>query len=180
MIHDKYTISIDRLSLLLETKNPAYLLHYGWAPKTYLRRRFVGFMQDFHKMFSREEYNRMGATELIKTNLYNRHLMCRCFYDLFVIDRLNSELMAWHKEEFGTDKVDSTRLIKRLDFYQSKIKEYSKPQAAQQQQVKEVPFDWIVLSVEAMLGTHIDRHMKLYSFMHYYNQALEKSRNQPK
>ena len=180
MIHDKYTISIDRLSLLLETKNPAYLLHYGWAPKPYLRRRFVAFMQEFHKLFSREEYNRMGANELIKTNLYNRHLMCRCFYDLWVIDRLNSELIMWYKDEFGTDKVEANRLIKRMDFYQSKIKEYNNATQANATQGKEVPFDWIILSVEAMLGSHIDRSMKLYSFMHYYNQALEKSRNTPK
>lgn len=175
MTHNAHTISLERLSLLLETKDPHYLLRFGWLPRWALRGRFMDFMQGFHRLFSEAEYNKLGASELIKTSLYNRLLMVKAFYDLAIIKRLSAEMMAWYKQEFRREQVELSAVVKRIEFYQAKLREYAKPEADTGVK-KEVPFDLVIISVEAILGMSISREMKLYTFKHYYDRALDKSR----
>lgn len=176
MIHNPYTISIDRLSLMLETRDPRLVLRFGWLPVWAVKGYFLRFLDSFHRMFSEAEYNRLGSAELIKTTLYNRLLMVKAFYDLAVIGKLTPVLIEWYRYEFRRDKVDIQAVAKKIEFYQSKLKDYTRQE--DQPKRKEVPFDMVVISVEAILGVTIDRSMKLYTFKHYYDKALERSRKQ--
>ena len=72
IFHTKYTISLNRLSRMIETKNPRMLVRFGWVPGGMLRKRFEMFMTEFNEMLNKDEVEYVLENSLLELKISNR------------------------------------------------------------------------------------------------------------
>ena len=181
MIHNKYTMTLSRLSQMMETGNVGLMLRWGWLPGFVLKRRLAGIMAYVAEMFNADALDEgveQSVMMMKALNLANNLLPSLYFGLLYTKDERyvkEYENRYGKKPEFASDLREITKEIERLA---RKIKALS----AQKPREKKEPvsLEKIITNTEAILDRGIDRNMKLYQFKEQYDLAVKRAREYQK
>ena len=180
--HNKYTISLERLSTMIETRNRRLILRYYWLPVRVSRAVYDDFLKEFSKIFNSEEIDFVVETTLDQMALSNK---IQIYYPAIFTGLAytpHPRFRELYKKEFGKEyrnTKDLDLIVKKIEFLSKKLREQ---RAIEQERDKGkrseggISFEKIITNVETVLERPIDRRMKLYQFKFAYDSAVEKGK----
>lgn len=174
LFHNKYTISIGRLSLLLDSQNINLVKRFNIPlPKFITVRAFNKFLREVKETLNKSAIEKDIEKSLIKTKLYNKAFnLYPALVDLCSIG-WSKEILEKIKDITGIELKrleDRKLLIEETKRLQDKYREYlieDKPEGG-------VSFSQIIISIEIILEMNIPRDLKLFEFEYYMKAASEK------
>lgn len=137
------------------------------------KKAYNNFMMEYHKLFSAKELRKLGKDEKSKLRWYHRLIMLQSTLELFRLKKVPANIAEWYKKTYRTE-ISFKSLNYQIEIATKKMNQFiSEPQ----DEGKKISFDEIIVSVENVLNIPIDRSIKLYQFVVYYNNALKKVQN---
>lgn len=178
ILHNKYTITLNRCSQMFETLDTSLLLRFGWLPKFLITPRFEKFMIEFNELFNSKEIDSFYEDSFLKLKIFNKvnNLLPALYYGLVISD--NKTFLDTFKEMYGKDYEGFNDLeliineIKRLNikakdmFYEEEKKEKRET----------LSLEKLITNTEAVLERSIDRTTKLFQFKHQYDLAVQRAK----
>jgi hypothetical protein len=174
IFYNKYTISIGRLSILLDSQNINLVKRINIPlPKFFVVRAYNKFLHEVKETLNKSAIEKDIERTLIKTKLYNKAFnLYPALVDLCSIG-WTKEILERIKDITGIELKrleDRKFLIAETERLQAKYREYlitEKPEGG-------VSFSQIIISIEIILEMNIPRDIKLFEFEYYIKSASEK------
>lgn len=173
MFHNRHTISIGRLAVLMDSRDLNLVKRFNIPlPKFMLKKAFNRLMKDVSETLNKTALEKEIESGIIKTKLFNKA------FNLYpaIITLLT---ICWDKEHLDkieeitgyrlTKLEDREILINETKRLQDKYKELSV-----QQRSEGVSFVEVIVSTELILEMTLPRETKLYEFQYYMKKANDK------
>ena len=174
MFHNKHTITIGRLSLLMDSQNINLVKRWNMPmPKCLVRKYFKKLMTEVKESLNKTALKNEIEKGIIKARLYNRAFN---LYPALV----NICSISWNKEQLDRiEEITGIKLVK-LDDRDVLVNETKRLQdkyselSVEDKKENGVSFEKIIISTEILLDLNISRDTKLYAFQHYMEAASDK------
>ena len=174
IFHNKYTMPLSRLSLMLETSNMRLVCRYRFVPRFIVRYGYIKFMTMFDEMFGgggdfKEEVVRLMMWIKIKNILRPMHSLLMTEDNEYAADLFEQN---YGKRPESTEDLELIRNeMKRLSNRYKIMFRKKKIETPQES----VTFENIIQGVETVLDKpYIPRDVLLYQFEQYYLRSLER------
>ena len=175
MMYSKYTMTLARMSLMLEIKDIRLVCKYRYVPRFVVRHWFIKLMTEFDQMFGGNSGDLKDET--VRIMLWNRiKNILPMVSTLLATD--DSELAGELYEHYFGKKYEA---IEDLELIRNEVKRLSNRYKIMFRKKKtdetpeSVTFESIILGVETVLDKpQFDREkIKLYQFKEYYDLAID-------
>jgi len=174
IFHDKYTISIGRLAVLLDSQKYSLIKRVNIPlPKFILIKAYNKLMIEVNETLNKSSFEREIETGILRLKLYNKAFnlypalidICHITWDEVHLNKI---------EEITGIKLttlkDREMLIAETERLQAKYRELIK----QEHKEGGISFAELIISTEIILEMNISRDILLYEFEHYMKRATEK------
>jgi hypothetical protein len=181
MFHNRHTISIGQLAVLMDSKDLSlvinrqskdYKLFRWFLTKKAITKAFNKLINEVNEVLNKSALQKEIELGIFKIKLYNKAFnlypslvnLTKITWDKKHMD-LIEEITGYRLEKLEDRKI----IIDETERLQGKFREFlneKKPEG--------VSFYEIIISVESILGHNIDRAIKLFEFQGYIKQASEK------
>lgn len=173
LFHNRYTISIGQLTVLMDSGN--YRLASRTKipiPRFWLKKAYLKLMQEVAESINKTGLQQEVEGGVIRAKLFNKA------YNLYPA-LVNLVSISWDKKHLELIKEITGLELKKLEDRESLISEMKRLQDKYKELIKTeksegVAFAQIVVSTEIILEMNIDRNIKLYEFQYYMKAATEK------
>jgi len=175
LFHNKYTISIGKLGVLLDSQNINLVKRINIPmPKFLLSRAYSNLIVQVNETLNRTALNKEIETGILRTKLYNKAFnlypalvdLCSITWDdkhLKKIEEITGLVLK--KIEDRKFLIDET--VRLQDKYRELLVEEKK---------EGISFIQVIINVEIILDFKLDRNLKLYEFEYYMKMASDKIR----
>lgn len=162
--HTIYTMSLDRMSLLIETQDKSLVSRF-FLPVT--EKAYIKFNQSVDKLFNSGKADEQLNNSNQKIIWFNMITMIEAIIIAAYVD--SKPIKEYYLDNYDIKWGGDYKLIQSdLKKYRMLLKEPEKTTVKEEQS-----FEEIVSGVEKTLGYQIDRSIKLYQFKSQYNLALK-------
>ena len=173
---DKYQITLDEVSLMLERDDRRLLCRSRWVPGWALNRYYSRFMLEFSELFNASEVSQLIDDDIMRLKIINRvnNILHPLYMGLLISDK--PEFKQIFYDTIGktyNSKEDLKLIIREIERLKDKIREMGSPE---DQPKGKLSFEEVITYVEMVLERSIDREMKLYQFKYQYDLAIKRSR----
>lgn len=186
LFHTKYTISLSRVSLMLESDNINLVKCVPiWLPKPLVYKAYASIISEIAKLMSVKENEGKLNDHLLMLQLYNRinSLLPALYYGLSISKKPSQEMISYFEDHYGKKPTVKEDLQLILDDIKRLTAKYNELNVKQPNTETDTPsklnFEKLILGIELTLdnGT-LPRNTKLYQLQSYYEAATEKIRKQ--
>ena len=173
MFHNRYTISIGQLTVLMDSGNMKLVKNTRLPlPVFMLRRAYARLLQEVAESINRTGLEQEIQSRIIRAKTFNKA------YNLYPT-LVNLISVTWDKKHLDLIKEITGLELKKLEDREYLIAEMKRLQDKYKELVKSersegVSFAQIIVSTEILLEMSIDRNIKLYEFEYYMKAANEK------
>lgn len=182
MIHNRYTISIGRVSRMFESGNKRLILKFGWLPGILIKKYYARLLVDIAELVNIELLEHTVSDYIVKLRLMNRinNLLPSLYYLLAFTDKND---VAYHqfKKFFGKPyegENDLKLITEMINNLAARLKELDRLGGANANQNigDGIGFEQVIVYCETILERHIPRDLKLYEFGYIYKSAVKRAR----
>ena len=183
---DKYTISLNEVSLLFERGDLSILKRVRWVPARLLRGHYERFALEFSELFNQEIVNALFTDDLMRVKIMNRAniFLPSLYHALWFIDfgQVKNDNARYYldlyREMYGRDYQglkDLEPILNEIKRLHGKYKELASPEKVIENKGK-MSFEQVITMVEMILERSINREMKLYQFVYQYDLAIKRAK----
>lgn len=186
IFHNKYTITLARVSLMLESENINLVKRIAVPlPSRMVYRAYARIIAEITKLMSVKENEGKLNDYLLMLQLYNRinSLLPALYYGLSISKKPKQEMIEYFENHYGkkpTVKEDLQLILDDIKRLTAKYNELNvKPQPTDTDTPSKLNFEKLILGIELTLDNGaLPRDTKLYQLQSYYEAATEKIRKQ--
>lgn len=185
LFHNKYTITLSRVSLMLESDNINLVKRIPiWLPRPLVMRAYAKIIAEISKLVSVKENEGKLNDYLLMLQLYNRinSLLPALYYGLLILNKPSAEMIEYFEAHYGkkpTVKEDLQLILDDIKRLTAKYKELNVKQPEQESEPTKLNFEKLLLGIELTLDNgQLPRDTKLYQLQSYYEASMEKIRKQ--
>lgn len=186
MIKDKYTLSIQDVSVIFEKDSPR-LISTVWLPGFILRRYYARFLMEFSEMFNGHQMESLLSDDIYRLKIINRvnNILFPMYQGLALelfISREIPEFRKMYEEVMGrkyNGKEDLKAIIKEIERLKSKLAEVPAAEMVVSKN-KKLSFEQVIANTEVILDRSLDRNMKLFQFKKQYDLAIARAKEYEK
>lgn len=185
LFHNKYTISLSRVSLMLESDNINLVKRVPiWLPKPLVYKAYASIISEIAKLMSVKENEGKLNDHLLMLQLYNRinSLLPALYYGLSISKKPSQEMISYFEDHYGKKpivKEDLNLILDDIKRLTAKYNELNVKQPVAENEPSKLNFEKLLLGIELTLDNgQLPRETKLYQLQSYYEAATEKIRKQ--
>lgn len=177
LFKDKYTLTLNEVSLMFEQDRPRMICTRRWIPAFMVTRFYQKFMLEFAEMFNAKELSKMVEGDIYRMKIINRvsNILTPLYLGLMLGER--PEFKQVYYDMFGRTymgKEDLKYIIREIDHARAKLKETTAA-GDTVHRAEKTSFEEVIANVEMILERPIDREMKLYQFEKQYRLAVKRA-----
>lgn len=173
MFHNRHTISIGRLAILMDSKDLNLTKRINIPlPEYFLKKAYDRLMREVAETLNKSALEKEIETGVLKTKLFNKAFtLYPALVELVHItwDKKHLDLIEELTGYKLTKLEDRETLIQETKRLQEKYREL---QVEQKQEG--VSFAQVIISTEIVLGMNLSRDIKLFEFQYYMKAASDK------
>jgi len=174
LFHNKYTISIGRLAVMLDSQNYALIKRIRIPlPERMIMKAYNKLMDEVNEALNKTALEREIETGILRLKLYNKAFV---LYPAL----LKTAKLTWDAEHLKIIEEITGYKLEKLEDREILIAEIDRLQAKYRELVSEkkseggVSFSELIISTEIILDREISRDILLYEFANYTHKATEK------
>lgn len=186
LFHNKYSITIGRLSEMIDTQNPRLVcVHSRHLPKAAVKRAYMRFIADYEQMFAGSS-SVMHRAETQKVLMWHKVETILPLLYQGLLYTPNEYFLSVYEEFFGDapnieDNEQMVAALKKVLREKERLRAYYRERFETPQKQKEITdegitFEDIIINTELVLEKPLSRELKLYQFKKYFDLALEIAR----
>lgn len=173
MFHNRHTISIGRLAILLDNKDINLVKRWNIPlPKKIIRKAYDRLLLEVGETLNKTAFEKEIESGVLKIKMFNKAFnLYPAMVDLCSI--------TWDKEHLDKIKEITGIELKRIEDRQALINETKRLQDKYKelnvsQPSEGVSFAQVIISTEIVLDFSISRDIKLFEFQYYMKAASDK------
>lgn len=173
LFHNKYTISIGRMAILLESQDYKLIKRKNIpVPKKVLIRAYNRLIKEFNEVVNKSSINRAVESGILRLSIYNKAynlyplliLICQTTWDEKHL-KMVEDITGYKLEKLEDREMLVNEMNRLKDKYHELLVEEKK---------EGVSFVQVIISTEMILEEPISREIKLFEFEHYMKSASDK------